>query len=127
MTPQRVIIAEALRAARRALSAQELAERIKRDHPTIGRATVYRALDAQVADGVASRFERAGHEWAYIACNPTHHHHLVCTRCQAVEEIEQELAALLLSSVSRRHGFAVDHATLNLYGKCGRCRPGSAA
>src|SRR4030088_363570 len=82
ITRQRVIVAEALAAARRALSAQELYERIKPTHPTLGRATVYRALEAQVQDGMASRFERDGHVSAYVACDATHHHHLLCTRCQ---------------------------------------------
>ena len=121
-TSQRVIVAEALRAARRAVSAQELAERINRTHPTIGRATVYRALEAQVEDGMASRFEREAHEWAYIACDPQHHHHLVCTRCQAVEDVAEELVSPLLGAVTRRHEFEVDHASLDLYGRCRRCR-----
>src|SRR5438552_3867335 len=42
-TAQRVVVAEALASAKRALSAQELYERIRETHPTIGRATVYRA------------------------------------------------------------------------------------
>ena len=122
LTHQRVIVAEALAAARAAVSAQELTERIKRKHPTIGRATVYRALEAQVEDGMASRFERDGHVWAYIACDPQHHHHLVCTHCQAVEDLAEDLVVPMLAAVGRRHDFQVDHAALDFYGLCGRCR-----
>ena len=122
LTRQRVIVAEALASARRALSAQELYERITASHPTLGRATVYRALEAQVQDGMASRFERDGHVSAYIACDTTHHHHLVCTRCQRVEDLDETVVAPLLSSVGRRHDFQVDHAALDFYGLCGSCR-----
>ncbi len=122
LTQQRVAVAETLAAARRALSAQELTDRIRQTHPTIGRATVYRALEAQVEDGMASRFERDGHEWAYIACDARHHHHLVCTRCQAVEDLTEDLVAPMLGAVSRYHDFQVDHAALDFYGLCGRCR-----
>ncbi len=122
LTRQRVIVAEALAAARRALSAQELYLRINASHPTLGRATVYRALEAQVQDGMASRFERDGHVSAYIACDTTHHHHLVCTRCQRVEDLDETVVAPLLSSVGRRHDFQVDHAALDFYGLCGSCR-----
>ncbi len=122
MTQQRLVVAEALAAARRALSAQELYERIKRSHPTIGRATVYRALEAQVQDGMASRFEREGHEWAYVACDPEHHHHLVCTRCQTVEDLAEDVVTPMLAAVGRRHDFQVDHAALDFYGLCVRCR-----
>jgi len=122
LTKQRIIVAEALASARRALSAQELYERIKPTHPTLGRATVYRALEAQVQDGMASRFEREGHVSAYFACDTAHHHHLVCTRCQRVEDLDETVVAPMLASVGRRHDFQVDHAALDFYGLCGSCR-----
>ena len=122
LTKQRVIVAEALASARRALSAQELYLRIKPTHPTLGRATVYRALEAQVQDGMASRFERDGHVSAYFACDTAHHHHLVCTRCQRVEDLDETVVAPMLASVGRRHDFQVDHAALDFYGLCGSCR-----
>src|SRR5947208_13210863 len=121
-TAQRVLVAEVLAAAKRALSAQELYERIRATHLTIGRATVYRALEQQVEDGMASRFEREGHVSAYIACDAEHHHHLVCTNCQRVEDVAEEIVAPLLASVGRRQDFAVDHATLDFYGLCASCR-----
>jgi Fur family ferric uptake transcriptional regulator len=122
LTRQRVIVAEALAAARRALSAQELYDRIRRPHPRIGRATVYRALEAQVEDGMASRVEREGHVWAYVACDPQHHHHLVCIRCQTVQDLAEDVVTPMLKTVGRRHDFQVDHAALDFYGLCGRCR-----
>jgi Fur family transcriptional regulator, ferric uptake regulator len=122
LTRQRVVVAEALASAKRALSAQELYERIQATHPTLGRATVYRALEAQVQDGMASRFERDGHVSAYIACDAEHHHHLVCTKCQRVEDLDEAAVAPLLASVGRRHDFQVDHAALDFYGLCRSCR-----
>ncbi len=121
-TEQRLVVAEALASAKRALSAQELYERIRATHPSIGRATVYRALEAQVEDGMASRFEREGHISAYIACDPEHHHHLVCTNCQRVEDVAEDVVAPLLGTVGRRHDFKVDHAALDFYGLCASCR-----
>src|SRR5438132_8738206 len=121
-TEQRVGVAEALASAKRALSAQELYERIRETHTTIGRATVYRALEQQVEDRMASRFEREGHVSAYIACDAEHHHHLVCTSCQRVDDVAEEIVAPLLTSVGRRHDFAVDHAAMDLYGLRAICR-----
>jgi Fur family ferric uptake transcriptional regulator len=121
-TAQRVVVAEALASAKRALSAQELYDRIRATRPTIGRATVYRALEQQVEDGMASRFERDGHISAYISCDAEHHHHLVCTSCQRVDDVAEDVVAPMLSAVGRRHEFAVDHAALDFYGLCARCR-----
>lgn len=123
LTRQRLIVAETLAKGRVALSAQELHERIRSKRQRIGLATVYRALEAQVADGMATRLERPGHVYVYAPCVPEHHHHLVCTRCQRVEDVAEEVMRPMLRSVRSRHGFQVDHAQLDLYGLCGRCRP----
>lgn len=125
LTAQRVVVAEALAQARRALSAQELHERLRRTHPRIGLATVYRALEAQVRDGMATRLERSGHVSAYVACDADHHHHLVCTRCQRVSDLAEDVVGPMLQAVTRRHAFQVDHAALDLYGLCAACRSGS--
>lgn len=122
LTKQRLIVAEALAREKQALSALELYEKLRPKHPRLGMATVYRALEAQVQDGMASRFERPGHVSAYIACAPEHHHHLVCTHCQRVEEIAEEVVQPVLRLVRYRHDFQVDHAALDLYGTCAACR-----
>lgn len=121
-TRQRSIVAEALGRERVALSAQELHGRIGAKHQRIGLATVYRALEAQVAAGTATRLERPGHVYAYAACAPEHHHHLVCSSCQRVEDVAEEVVRPMLRSVREKHGFHVDHAQLDLYGLCARCR-----
>lgn len=116
------MVAEALTREKRAVSALEIYEKLRPKHGRLGLATVYRALEAQVQDGMASRFERPGHVSAYIACAPQHHHHLVCTSCQKVEEIAEEVVQPMLRFVRYRHGFQVDHASLDLYGECAACR-----
>ena len=121
-TRQQSIVAEALGRERVALSAQELHGRIGATHQRIGLATVYRALEAQVAAGTATRLERPGHVYAYAACAPEHHHHLVCSSCQRVEDVAEEVVRPMLRSVREKHGFQVDHAQLDLYGLCARCR-----
>lgn len=125
LTAQRVIVAEALAQARRAVSAQELHERLRKAHPRLGLATVYRALEAQVRDGMATRLERAGHVSAYVACDADHHHHLVCTRCQRVDDLAEDVVRPTIQAVQRRHDFQVDHAALDFYGLCPSCRRAS--
>ena len=122
LTAQRVIVAEALSREKQAISAQELYERLRPRHQRLGLATVYRALEAQVEAGMAGRLERPGHVSAYVACAPEHHHHLVCTSCQRVEDVDEAILRPMLRSVRDRHGFNVDHARLDLYGLCKRCR-----
>lgn len=122
LTKQRVIVAQALAGERQALSAQELHERLRARHPRLGLATVYRALEAQVESGMATRLERPGHVSAYVACVPEHHHHLVCTICQRVDDVDETILRPVLRGIRDRHDFHVDHALLDFYGLCARCR-----
>jgi Fe2+ or Zn2+ uptake regulation protein len=122
LTDQRLIVAEALATGRAATSAQELYERLRPRHPRLALATVYRALEAQVESGMARRLERPGHVSSYIACAPEHHHHLVCTRCQKVEDVDETLLRPVLRGIADRHGFAVAHERLDFYGLCASCR-----
>ena len=37
-------------------------------------------------------------------------------------DVAEDVVAPMLASVGRRHDFAVDHAALDFYGLCARCR-----
>ena len=122
LTDQRLVVAQALAAGSEAMSAQELHERLRARNPRLALATVYRALEAQVESGMARRLERHGHISAYIACVPEHHHHLVCTRCQKVEDLDETILKPVLRGITEHHGFAVEHERLDFYGLCASCR-----
>ena len=121
VTRQRLLVADALDAARRQLTAQELWQRLRRRDPAIGRATVFRTLEALVAANVARRLERDGHVYAYVACRPEHHHHLSCNRCGRVEEIGEGLISPVAERVATQTGFRIDDARLDFYGLCASC------
>ncbi len=121
LTPQRIAIAEALGRTGKEASVQELYQRVRRKHPYIGRATVFRALDMLVAAGLAQRLERPGHVSSYIWCEPGHHHHLICSTCRTVEELDEQAVAPLAEAIAREQGFRVDHARLDFYGECRAC------
>ena len=122
VTPQRLRIAEALTADQVQVTAQDLYERLRRTDPRIGRATVFRTLEALVNAGVARRLEREGHVYAYVACRPEHHHHLACERCGGVEEIGEGYVAAVADRVATDLGFQIDDARLDFYGLCAGCR-----
>lgn len=124
LTAQRVLILDALRKSRRTATAQELFDRLRVRHPYLGRATVFRNLDALVDAGLAQRFERAGHVYAYASCSPEHHHHLVCSVCDRATELDEDVVAPLMDDLQRRYGFTVEHTSLDFYGTCAECTGG---
>lgn len=121
VTRQRLLVADALAAMGRQVTAQDLYDRLRRADPRIGRATVFRTLEALVTSGVARRLEQDGHVYGYVACRPEHHHHLACDRCGRVEEIEEGYVTPVAERVAMELGFEIDDARLDFYGRCARC------
>ena len=122
VTRQRLLVADALASHGRRITAQDLYDRLRRREPKIGRATVFRTLEALVVAGVARRLEQDGHVYGYVACRPEHHHHLACDRCGRVEEIEETYITPVAERVAADLGFTIDDARLDFYGLCAACR-----
>lgn len=126
LTPQRLAIAGVLARAEKDASVQELHDRVHRQHPYIGRATVFRALDMLVEAGLAQRLERPGHVSTYVWCQPGHHHHLICSSCRTVEDLDEKAVLPMAETIARERGFRVDHARLDFYGQCQSCAAASS-
>lgn len=111
-------------AAKKHLSAEELYLILKKSEPRIGYATVYRTLKLLASAGLAveRRFEDGITRYEYAATQ-AHHDHLICTRCKAIIEFENEQIEQLQQVVARRNDFLVQDHRLELYGLCSSCRP----
>ncbi len=121
LTPQRDLVAGLLEEATQPVTAQEVWQRATGLAPGIGRATVFRTLDALVAAGIARRIALAPRRTAYVSCSDRHHHHLVCQRCGTVQELPEADVAPLIRRLQRGRGFVVDHASLDVMGTCAPC------
>lgn len=127
VTRQRLLVADALASTGRRLTAEQLYRSLRRRDPAIGRATVFRTLETLVEAGVARRLELDGHVYAYVACLPAHHHHIACTRCGRVEEIDEAYVTPIAERLAEEMGFEIDDARLDFYGRCATCRAEDAA
>ncbi|OGW34626.1 MAG: transcriptional repressor [Nitrospirae bacterium GWD2_57_9] len=123
-TSQRDKILAVFVEAGRHLSAEELYARIKKVHPGIGYATVYRTLKLLAEAGMAEerRFEDGFTRYEYKTSEGGHHDHLICTRCRAIVEFENERIEALQQDVARNNGFLVQSHKLEIYGLCSACQ-----
>ena len=71
--------------------------------------------------GVARRLELENHGSAYVACAADHHHHLACTECGQVLEIDESYLRGITDRVASDTGFVIDDARIDFYGRCARC------
>jgi Fur family ferric uptake transcriptional regulator len=105
------------------MSIEELYLKLRAKHPGIGYATVYRTLKLFADAGIANEIHFGDGQTRYEHLNEGEHHdHLVCSRCGAIEEFENETIEKLQDEVARTHGFLIETHKLELYGLCEKCR-----
>lgn len=119
-TPKRLSLLELLHGANTPLPAEDIAQRASAFADT---ATVYRALESFEKGGLVRRVDFR-HTHAHYELALDHHHHLICTSCEASEEIAFCPAPKLSRSArgirSRRFARILDHS-FELYGLCKKC------
>ena len=121
MTVQRRLVLDALVRARHHTTAEDIAARIRRQHPQIDPSTVYRNLEAleQLGYVTHTHFEDRVTRW-HLA-DERRHGHLVCRSCG--DELEVPLSTLEPLARRLRHGlgFEADLAHSAVVGLCRTC------
>ena len=103
-------------------AAADIVEEARSRRLGIGRATVFRTLDALSEAGVVERIDLPSGEHAYLACEPTHHHHVVCKRCGQSRDVDDARVRSVVRDVARRTGYRIDDHRLELFGLCPDCQ-----
>jgi Fur family ferric uptake transcriptional regulator len=85
----------------------------------IGRATVYRALEVLERIGVLTRVHLGSH--AFTVCDESHHHHLLCSSCNAVVAVDASAIESEIQNLAQREGFRIDTHMLEFAGRCAEC------
>jgi Fur family ferric uptake transcriptional regulator len=122
VTGQRLEVLEELAQERDDVTAQVLWRRLRERGSQTGLATVYRTLSLLHEKGVIDALSHHGTELCYRLCNDTHHHHMVCSSCHRVVEIDSCGLDGWLADIAARHDFSVTGHTVEITGLCGSCR-----
>jgi Fur family ferric uptake transcriptional regulator len=120
-TKQRDEIRSALESRDDFVSAQQLHQQLTQRGSGVGLATVYRTLGALADDGQADSLTRDG-ETVYRACDPGHHHHLVCRECGTTVEIHADEVETWAKTIARQHGFSEPRHIVDIFGVCTACQ-----
>jgi Fe2+ or Zn2+ uptake regulation protein len=120
VTSQRLLIERALRDHGGHLTAEQVHELVEPVLPGVTQQTVYSTLallaDLGGARGVAApgsstRFEAVGAD----------HHHMICERCGAIEDLHARVPLGAAARAARESGFAPASAGVTVLGLCARC------
>lgn len=121
-TKQRAAVIEALQAMPRFVSAQELHGALRASGEGTGLTTVYRHLQALVAEGAIDVLRPEDGEARYRICADTgHHHHLVCRTCGNSVEVDGPAVETWADRIAAQHGYSDVQHTLEIFGTCADC------
>lgn len=108
-------------------TAADLVEDARARGLRIGRATIFRTLDVLVGLRAVERLDLPTGEHAYVACDPVHHHHVVCSRCGRSRDVDDAGLRSVVHEIARRTGYRIDEHRLELFGRCPDCVAGGRA
>lgn len=121
VTPQRLAILNVLEQSEGHLSATEIFERTRKILPAVTEATVYRNLDFLVNEGLVLMAHVGSGKMVYESTRHAHHH-LICRKCGASQEVPHTLLQALFEELSRISGYQIDTLHVTFFGLCAGCQ-----
>lgn len=102
------------------VTADELHQRVRRDHPEVSASSIYRTMEL-LTDLKVVEHVHLGHGPAQYHLSDDQHAHLVCNDCGAIVELDDELSAPFADAIADQLGFRLDLGHFALTGWCARC------
>lgn len=125
LTPQRRAILDIIiKTEGEHLTAEEIYDDVKKECPEIGLATVYRTVQLLEELEILSKldFGDGSSRYELIHEQENHqHHHLICTNCGRVTEVQGDLLEVLEHNIEEKYNFKVKNHSLKFYGLCSEC------
>ncbi|MGA7148071.1 MAG: Fur family transcriptional regulator [Microbacterium sp.] len=106
-------------------SADELFAQVSLAVPHTSLQSVYNALGDFVDAGLVRRIEPAGRPGLFELRVDDNHHHLVCSRCGRVEDVDCAVGPAPCLTPSDTRGFTIAAAEVTFWGLCPTCTPAS--
>ena len=102
----------------RHLSAEDVYKVLLNSGDDVGLATVYRVLTQFEQAGLLVRHHFEGGKAVFELNHGTHHDHIVCMQCGAVEEFCDDEIEALQHKVAKERGFKIKEHSLYIYADC---------
>lgn len=121
MTPQRVAVLEAVMGSDGHLTAAEINEIVREQHPTISFGTVYRTLHLLAEHRVILEFP-FGDEASRFDARTDEHDHVRCVVCGELADVEVPQAILAHQIAAERSGYQIESHQTIFMGVCPSCQ-----
>ncbi len=121
VTQQRQVLYETLQRMHGHPSPEEVYAAVKQRVPSISLATVYKNIHLFVQSGVLRELSMH-HGTLRVEINKQPHHHLVCSVCKRVTDVEHEDLGMGAPRMRLASGFVVERVSVDVIGVCADCQ-----
>jgi len=125
VTPQRMLILRAIRHAKGHISAAQITEQVREAYPFVDVSTVYRTLDVLRRMRMVTMTDMGGADAVFEWAPEEPHHHLICSSCGHISQVEHHYFDSLATQLEADYGFAPDLHHFAIFGLCRECRAAS--
>ncbi len=119
VTPQRMLVLEAVSVMKNHPTADNIIDFIRKNHPNVAVGTIYKILDNFVEKGLIKMVKTDKDKMRYDSVL-TNHHHLYCAGSDRIEDYEDnELNTLISNYFSTKtiDGFTIEDIKLQIIGR----------
>jgi Fur family transcriptional regulator, peroxide stress response regulator len=122
VTHQRQVLFEEMQNIPGHPSPEEVYERVQKRVPAISLATVYKNIHLFIQSGLF-REVSLHHGSLRVEMNDRPHHHMVCTRCKGIFDVdEEELGIDGRWGQQLPNGFRAERFSVDVLGRCAACQ-----
>jgi Fur family peroxide stress response transcriptional regulator len=120
-TTQRIAICRFALHSRDHPSAQRIYNEVKKVHPTVSLATVYKTLQILTEKGMIQELDLPESQ-ARFDSNVEPHINLVCLQCGNIQDFDDNAAREIVERVAAKAEFTWTGQRIDIYGICKKCR-----
>ncbi|NLM45926.1 MAG: transcriptional repressor [Firmicutes bacterium] len=121
-TKQRQAILNVIQNTAKPLSAREIYEMVKAQHPSVALTTIYRNLDLLTQQQVICKLRVRDNEYSYVMNTEEHWHYIVCLSCHQTVGVVKCPFDNFAAKVAADTGYEIVAHDIQLYGYCRNCR-----
>jgi Fur family ferric uptake transcriptional regulator len=121
-TPARVAVMQFLESTEQPVDVQMIINYLKKRNVDADPATIFRMMHDFLQKGITRQIQLLEGKARYELSNKKHHHHLICTSCGKIEEVEGDFLKQMEEEIYKDKKFRVIDHSLEFFGLCADCQ-----
>ena len=121
-TPARLAVMKFLEKSDQPVDANMILDYLRQKDVDVDPATVFRMMNIFHKKGITQQIQLQEGKSRYELSTKSHHHHLVCTNCGKIEEVEGDFLKKMEEDVFKSKKFKVQSHSLEFFGLCSNCQ-----